>query len=343
MQQEILDEVSRFAPEMSSQGPAEILAHLQHYGFSTNFIDFTNDFLVALFFACDGTRDDTCENLKQKDGRLVLLSKNNVASFTASEWNEYWQNQKFVGGDFALMTQEVAARYRPVAVEVPETGRRIPIQKSVLVHARSGFVDPDCVIVIPSGIKDQMLEYLDKYHNINAATVYCDVHGYIQYYKTHRSPSASFYAGADAKNTGCYRSAIHHLTDALQLIAADAAHDDEWRQFKSCVILYERGVANRLVQEFEAALVDFNCVIEHLCHHAHWKQFVINARWQRAIIHMGLKNWNEAQLDLAQEGDAVGLLFEEEFQNVNSLESQLGVRLPGTIVRLLCKTEANDA
>ncbi len=42
----------------------EILAELQHHGGKTNLIDFTTDYRIALFFACDGFLD--------KDGRLIL-------------------------------------------------------------------------------------------------------------------------------------------------------------------------------------------------------------------------------------------------------------------------------
>ena len=47
-----------------------ILTQIQHYGGSTNLIDFTTDCLVALFFASDGDYD--C------DGRLILLKKNST-------------------------------------------------------------------------------------------------------------------------------------------------------------------------------------------------------------------------------------------------------------------------
>ena len=45
----------------------EILTELQHYGGKTNLIDFTPDYLIALFFACDGHPD--------KDGRVILLQQ----------------------------------------------------------------------------------------------------------------------------------------------------------------------------------------------------------------------------------------------------------------------------
>jgi len=45
----------------------EILAELQHYGGKTNLIDFTTDYLIALFFACD--------QFHHKDGRVILQKR----------------------------------------------------------------------------------------------------------------------------------------------------------------------------------------------------------------------------------------------------------------------------
>ena len=45
----------------------EILAELQHYGCKTNLIDFTTDYLIALFFACDGSY--------HRDGRVILQKR----------------------------------------------------------------------------------------------------------------------------------------------------------------------------------------------------------------------------------------------------------------------------
>ena len=45
----------------------EVLAQIQHNGGETNMIDFTTDYLVALFFACDGEPNQS--------GRVTLLSE----------------------------------------------------------------------------------------------------------------------------------------------------------------------------------------------------------------------------------------------------------------------------
>ena len=44
----------------------EILSELQHFGGKTNLIDFTEDYLVALFFACDGSHTEPGRVILQK-------------------------------------------------------------------------------------------------------------------------------------------------------------------------------------------------------------------------------------------------------------------------------------
>lgn len=51
----------------------EILAEIQRYGGKTNFIDFTEDYLVALFMACDSS---PCKN-----GRVILEKKELISSY----------------------------------------------------------------------------------------------------------------------------------------------------------------------------------------------------------------------------------------------------------------------
>ena len=65
VQNEILQEAKRFIRQEISDD--ELLAQLQHFGYGTNLIDFTTDYHIALFFACDGQ--------PEKAGRVVLLNK----------------------------------------------------------------------------------------------------------------------------------------------------------------------------------------------------------------------------------------------------------------------------
>lgn len=68
----------------------EILAELQHYGGKTNLIDFTTDYLIALFFACD--------RFHHKDGRIILQERESedYQSATPSEAIKRVESQKSV-------------------------------------------------------------------------------------------------------------------------------------------------------------------------------------------------------------------------------------------------------
>ena len=52
----------------------EILTEIQHYGGKTNLIDFTTDYFIALFFACEGHDD--------KDGRVILQKTEEIKDMT---------------------------------------------------------------------------------------------------------------------------------------------------------------------------------------------------------------------------------------------------------------------
>ena len=69
VQNEILREAKEYTTHKMDD--LEILTELQHHGGKTNLIDFTTDYLVALFFACDGNRDEL--------GRVILLQKQSKA------------------------------------------------------------------------------------------------------------------------------------------------------------------------------------------------------------------------------------------------------------------------
>ena len=67
VQKEILNEAKEYTHETDE---FEILTELQHFGGKTNLIDFTTDYLIALFFACDGSHD--------KNGRMILQKREPV-------------------------------------------------------------------------------------------------------------------------------------------------------------------------------------------------------------------------------------------------------------------------
>ena len=190
VQEEILSEAQQYSHDTSD--PFEILTQLQHYGGKTNLIDFTTDFFVALFFACDNS-----ESLKE-DGRIILLQK----------------------GDEILDWI-----YRPI-----NPRNRVIAQKSIFLRHPKGFFNPDDLVIIniPSSLKLPLLEHLRKYHGLTTETIYNDLHGFITNQTIHESAYTEFHRaltyymkGDETENhkekQHAYKKAVQHFTRALEL------------------------------------------------------------------------------------------------------------------------------
>ena len=134
---------------LEAQRDLEILTDIQHYGGETNLIDFTRDYLIALFFACDGSFDE--------DGRIITLdTKNN--------------------------------KVKQCLKEPSNPQNRIIAQKSIFIEPPKGFIEKNLsprMSRVPKGDKHYILKGLQIFHNISAETVYNDLQGFITRQKNH--------------------------------------------------------------------------------------------------------------------------------------------------------------
>ena len=119
----------------------EILTEIQHFGGKTNLLDFTSDYRVALFFACD--------RFPFEDGRVILQDING----TIKDWIRKTRNTV--------------------------QGSRSDVQKSVFVQPPEGFIEPDEQIIIPKELKQAILKYLENEFHISAERIYPDLHGFV--------------------------------------------------------------------------------------------------------------------------------------------------------------------
>ena len=174
VQKEILEKAKQFTDKTDE---SEILAELQHYGGKTNLIDFTTDYHIALFFACDGSHD--------KCGRLIL-----------------WQKRE---DHFYQVYQPREPRNRVIA------------QKSIFVLPDAGFIDPDEVIIIPAELKQLLLKHLRDYHGISSETIYNDLHGFIKIQAIHARAYTAFYKGLTYQDTDKYDKAIEQYDKSIAL------------------------------------------------------------------------------------------------------------------------------
>ena len=173
----------------------EILTELQHYGDKTNLIDFTTDYLIAIYFACAGE--------SKENGRVIVLEK-----------TEEIEN---------MIIRPYSPRHRVVA------------QKSIFLYPPQGFVDvPDVnIVTIPEHLKRPMIMYLRKHHDLSAATIYNDLHGFITSENKRQDSKREFYlglafhiSGLDTKSTThskeFYNEAIKHYNSAIKLDSEDS-------------------------------------------------------------------------------------------------------------------------
>ena len=131
-----------------------ILTQLQHYGSRTNLIDFTTDFNIALFFACDGQPNEK--------GRIIVQREDLVNTV-----------QPLGAGHRVLAQKSVFVK--------PERGYIEPDKSKYKV------------VDIPACLKKDILKYLGNTHGITTETIYNDIHGYIRNREIHRSAYSEFY------------------------------------------------------------------------------------------------------------------------------------------------------
>ena len=139
----------------------EILTELQHYGGKTNLIDFTTDYFIALFFACDSHHD--------VDGRVILQKTEAITSMI-----KYPRNPRHR----VIAQKSVFVR--------PPRGFIVPRE--------------DEIVIIPANVKILMLQHLRTYHGISVETIYNDLHGFIRNQDSHESVYLELYKGVTRRH-----------------------------------------------------------------------------------------------------------------------------------------------
>ena len=135
---EILKQVRGYTPLTSDE---EILAELQHFGGKTNLIDFTEDFLISMYFACAGGGT--------KNGRIIL----------------HWPDLDRV---IRPPTTNNRVVFQKSVFVRPTRGFIVPDECLEIV-------------VVPGDLKEAVLSYLARFHGVNEKSVYNDIHGYVRH------------------------------------------------------------------------------------------------------------------------------------------------------------------
>ena len=141
----------------------ERLSEIQHYGGKTNLIDFTKDYLIALFMACDGSPDE--------DGRIILLEKEPIDTYIEDPYEPI---------NRVIVQKSIFVRHPDGFIQPNE----------------------DNIINIKSDLKQSMLKHLRYSHDIYVETIYNDIHGFIKDQRNHIQFYKTIYEGLVQKQIG---------------------------------------------------------------------------------------------------------------------------------------------
>ncbi len=218
VQKEILVEAKNYTDETDD---FKILTEIQRYGGKTNLIEFTTDYLIAIFFACIGSFD--------QDGRIILQ-----------------KTEKIKETIYSSHVSGIRANIQKIVYVRPSKGY-IPL-------------DTSDVIRIPRNLKQYMLEYLQKTHGISAETIYNDLYGFVMNRSIHQSVYTEFHKGLTWQQKGfkvssteekqnAFDNSIRHYSNALTL-----KPDDAETYYRRGYSYYHKGDNNQAIIDYTKAI-----------------------------------------------------------------------------------------
>ena len=332
VQKRALTQVRRSLVAYETKQDFEIWTDLQHYGSKTKLIDFSSDYHIALFFACNGSHD--------KDGRVILLKT----------------------------TDEVNDKYSIRRPQSPQ--HRVIVQKSIFAQPPKGYIDAvDMNIVrVPAKLKQWILIHLRKFQDISTQSIFNDLHGYIRQQQLRLSPEAinplvdarvimkeiSDRAPLDEERKHKLNTAIENYTSGLQYTPYNARL---YAQLANCY--FQLDDISRAIETLSKSIwltpdYDFAYLIRALCYAIQGDyqrsitdyetvldlntNLAVNARFHRGIEFLKLQDWHAAKSDLLaakENGMDIVAAFRDYYRNVLHFEQKYGVNLPQDIAAML--------
>ena len=157
----LVEDIRAYYPDTTDN---ERLAAVQHLGGATNFVDFSEDLNVALFFACYKNPD--------QNGRVVVMPSPKKDRESTSKKNN--------PTDLELLKENKT--FIPRRTGNDPGYQRARAQKGLVVYCPEGYLKQGKYKKVEIAGRDKLpiLGYLRKYHGIDYQTIFYDVHGYIE-------------------------------------------------------------------------------------------------------------------------------------------------------------------
>ena len=215
----------------------ELLAELQHYGAATCLIDFTENALIALWFAC---REEL-----QKDGKVVAMATDDIDKFSTVNYED--SNKPVM--DF--LNKDRLWKWTPSSLN-----NRIVAQQSVFVFGE-GAIKKSLYeeIKINAGSKKGVIETLEKSFGVKEQHLFNDLAGFALY-NAHDKPYGDFTAedyfswGVAFHQQGENEKAKDYYGKALEL---NPRYTEAY---------YNRGVAKGASGDHQGAIADYDKALE---------------------------------------------------------------------------------
>ena len=211
----------------------ELLAELQHYGAATCLIDFTENALVALWFAC---REEL-----QEDGKVVAMATGDLDRFTTVRYEDL--NKPIV--DF--LNKGKLWKWTP-----SNLNNRIVAQQSVFVFGEGMIEENLCEeIKIDTDSKHDIIKTLEESFGVKERHLFNDLSGFALY-NAHDKPYGDFkaedyfYWGVTFQQQGEREKAKNYYTKTLELDRRFAAAYNN------------RGIAKSNLGDHQGAIADFD-------------------------------------------------------------------------------------
>lgn len=234
----------------------EILADLRHYGCSTSLIDFTSNFLVALWFACGGYEKDKIK----EDGEIFILDAGDTSHFLMVN-NEIIRDKERGKVESLFDALKVAKKednyrtgdnlkgYNQIIREklwywIPENlNDRMRDQDCVFVFG-TPFIKKNFykkTIIVKKDDKENLLKDLEKYFNYSLDSLFSDKHGFAEHY---------------LKNLNTAKDKIkYHYSRGMEFLAIEKEKDAEIF-FQNVLKIFEEQGSKNCDKEIDMFVAD---------------------------------------------------------------------------------------
>ena len=328
-QTKILEEARKFTSEIDEN---HLLSQLQHFESRlTNLVDFTTDYLIALFFACEGSF--------ASDGRVVFLQKENANLFEPDGPSNRVIAQKsvFVRPATGIVEPDaqvdIPASLKPSVLQYLQTFHSITPQS--IYNDLHGFIRHWSIHRHASEAFFAGIVYASNGCHLEAVDRFNEALYFQPSYQFNFERGMSFLAIGD------WDSAIDDF-DAVKFRALDDA------DLFMCVAAFNgRGIALRKQGEHVDAANDFRAAVNYLSMRippdVALEEVDFSPDEQDAFSYLVVTLMEigdfESALDSAvvarQRGYDPSSLFRHHYDGVDSFESIYGTRVPQSLVRAL--------